>query len=565
MIAKKQNKDRETQIKEIVTDAKTRNDFRGSIKTTPEYRKPSFTGKIINLKDIRITYNPEYKEKNKEDFEHTIDAVVEHEIVHKQDGKGRGCPKKEDYDIEKVLIPMSKVLKNNGIPNVPFGSQGHTVYSFFANMFQDFVVNNIGTENRGSEGFFALYDDMAEHTGLTELFEAFIKLQAMTFPEKKGVSRLLKHFKQPKKANETYKKYLERTNLMKLEKKERVKYLSNPENWPFLSEIFAEEYSKLLDLKELSKSWFPLFGGNDFQKLDDENVQMEIAIKAYKASHEEFIPPPFMDNNLALLAVYRQLAKEINIKVESTSVETRRPVTYVAKRKFDFEKDSLEKLTYGIDNKGKIKAQTGKHPLLVTSRYQVSAGHFPEVRIGLFDCSGSTQESINGKKGKVMNPWSSENKRWTDTSIYHQELKCAFGLWELFRRKGTLKKSNSRLGVFSNTTRLAKNLEESERMALQPEFRGTAIQESYLDEFFAGRNSLLYTISDGEVTNWPRIKDKFIERAKKHNYFHLQIGRETPMYLDLKEAGLTAILDDGTKADQILIDLTLKNVYGGKK
>ena len=144
-----------------------------------------------------------------------------------------------------------------------------------------------------------------------------------------------------------------------------------------------------------------------------------------------------------------------------------------------------------------------------------------------------------------MNPWADEERQWRDTSIYHQELLCEFGLYELFRRRGTLREANVRSGVFSTSTRMGKNLRESEKLSLEPEFGGTIFDNSSLDDLFKGRGSLVYTISDGEIENWETIyktdshgkmekdkdgnpivlgqgvKERFIEGAKKHNYFHL--------------------------------------------
>jgi len=163
-----------------------------------------------------------------------------------------------------------------------------------------------------------------------------------------------------------------------------------------------------------------------------------------------------------------------------------------------------------------------------------------------------------------MNPWAKEDMQWKDTSIYHQELMCFFGLCELFRRKGTLKNSNVKLGVFSTNTRLAKNLSESERYALQPSFQGTKFDKDTLSKIFQGRNCLVYTISDGEISNWNSIKDYVITQAKNHHYFHLQIGGESQMYKDIKKAGLKTILDDGQNSPSILIDLTQREFYAEK-
>jgi len=555
------------EAEKIIRASKMRNRFKGSIKANPTNQKPCFSGKNERLKNVTIEYNPDYplhKTPYEDSFGSVLEAVVEHEITHKDDANGRGCPKNEELDLNNILIPISRVLKNKGFPNIPFGTQGHTLYTYYANLFEDFVVNNIVSDNNGSKGIFLLYDDFAQHSGkFNELFEGFMKLQAMTFPQKQGTSLMLRHFEQSEKAREAVKNYLSRTGIKDVPIKQRVNFLENSDNWKNLSEIFADEFSKLIDLKNLAYFYFPLFAGNDFSRLNEEEIQMELALKAYGEKGGKFEPPPFLEDNLVLLSLYKRLAKNIEIKVESYSIETEMPVSHVSKRRFDFQNDSVENLEFGVNEKGEIEAQIGKYPLNIKSRYQISVGSFPEVRIGLLDCSGSTQCSINGKQGKIMNPWAQEEHQWTDTSIYHHELMCFFGLCELFRRRGTLRNSNVRLGVFSNKTRIAKDLSESEKLALQPSFGGTRFDETAM-EIFKGRGSLVYTISDGEVENWSSKKDKYIEGAKRHHYFHLQIGRESQMYKDLKAEGLNAILDNGQDSAQILVDLTQNQVYKTK-
>lgn len=563
--------DNKTIANGIITKTKTRNRFRGDIKSSVSHKTPCFSG-LNDLKgNVQVGYNPDYplhQVSYKNAFSSALEAVVEHEITHEEDRNGNGCPKIEQLSIDHILIPVSKVLKKKGIPNVPIGSQGHTTYSYFGNLFTDFVVNNIGSRNIGSRGYFLLYDDQAQYSGgLGELFEGFTKLQAMTFPKKEGVSLLIKHFKQTEKPKEAVKNFLARTHLMDMQKDERVNYLADSKNWKELSTVFADEFSKLLDLKNLQACYFPVFGGNDFLGLDNEETQMDIVLRAYQSSEGAFEPPEFMDENLALLALYRQFARKIEMKVNSHSFETERPVAHVSRRPFDFQKDTLDRLEFGVNHKGRLEAQIGKYPLNVKSRYQVTAGTFPEIRFGLVDCSSSTQESLTGQTGRVMNPWAPQERQWTDASIYHYEIGQAFGLLELFRRRGTLKSANVKVGVFSDSARIGSDLGESEKILLRPDFRGTSLSKNTIRVMFEGRDSLVYTISDGGINNWSKIRDEFIEGAKKHNYFHLQVSRrgETlpKMYDELKEAGLTAVHDDGSDS-RILIDLTQNQIYGAK-
>ena len=577
-------------VEKIVSEVRARNNFRGKISIKEKYDKPCFSGVIKKLENIESTYNPDYplhdigpgysREKS---FNSAFESVLEHEVTHKKDGKGRGFPQTEDYDLEKVLIPVANVLKSKGLPNVACGHQGHTLYTYFANLVSDFGVNNIVCDNRGSEGLFLVYNDMLNSSGkLGDLFEGFLKLQARTFSKKKGVSKIIPYFTHNEKPKKAVQNFLSRTKLMEILPEKRADYLANPENYEKISSIFAEEFSELVDAQDLQACFFPVFGGNDFARLNDEEVQMKIAIKAYGKEGSEFKPPVFMDDNLALLSVYKMLAKDIEMKVESHSIETERPVSYVSRRKFDIEKDNVEKMRIGINSPGKLEMQVGKYPLKVRSRYQISAGNFPEIRVGLVDCSDSTRREINGKKGKIMNSWAQTNMQWTDSSIYHYELKNAFGLFELFRRKGTLRRSNTRAGVFSDESRMGIDLSESERLLLQPSFSGTQLDKETIDELFQGRNCLVYLMSDGEIANkddWVteyrkdsgriieqkvKLIDYFVQKAEGHHVFYLHVGEpnETSNYLDSR--GIKVVYDDGTNSN-VLVDLTRKEIYGEMK
>jgi len=556
--------------KEIVS--KARAEFNGEINSKEISSVPCFEGvnSGTNCDNILVGYNPSYPlhvlpEYLKENaFYNAFNAITDHEKRHKLD-----CPKNYKIDLNEILIPCAKTLKSKGFPNIPFGTQGHTLYTYFANLFSDLVVNTKSASEIGSKGHFLYYDDDITNTGgkTGKLFEAFLKTQTYLFPDKTGFMQIAKHFDFNLESEKAVKNFLERTGLKKLNKLERVRELTKQENWKNISSIFTEEFSNLLDKNNLNSFYFPLPAGNDMVWVNDEDIQGEICIESYESgkSSGKFQAPEFMDDNSALLSVYKQIAKTIDFRTKSHSVETSRPVSYAGKRKFDFEKDNLEKMVYDINTNGKLEMQIGKHPLNVKSRYQISAGEFPEIRVGLIDCSGSTKNSLTGETGVVMNPWANEKKQWTDTSIYHWELRHFIGLCELFKRKGTLKSSNVRLGLFSDTTRLAENLEESEKLALTPSFGSTYLNENYLEKFFEGEGSLCYLETDGEIGNWDSLKNYFIENTKKHHFVFLQYGEKSQAYKDVKKAGLkTLLIDKNTikNSDKLLVDFTLKEFYG---
>ena len=105
-----------------------RNKFTGSVSVKEKYQKPSFSGCIKDLKDVFIEYSPEY---DKNELHVPLEALLEHEITHKNNGKGKGCPKSKEDELENILIPISTALKSKGFKNIPFGNQGHTLYKCF--------------------------------------------------------------------------------------------------------------------------------------------------------------------------------------------------------------------------------------------------------------------------------------------------------------------------------------------------------------------------------------------------------------------------------------------------
>ncbi len=587
----KENKERnKRKIEEIIKAEQDGNRFKGNIEHHEVSSRPAFSGVIRDLMDITLLINPnfpvdnlKYPIKEEDAFDATVIVLVGHEITHKEDKNGEGCPKNDNLEKEEILIPVSKVLESKGLPNVHFGNQGHTLYTYFANMFEDVVVNLLNVRRlKDSRGMFLLYNEMGESSPgkFSPLFEAFVKLQAYLSPEKRGLSLVRRHFTFNKDAHKAFKNFIQKTGLSDLE--DRVSHLSASKNWKSLSTIFAEEFSKLVDMNNLQLAFFPLIGGNDLARYNNEELQQELAFKYYQRSKQGskgvYVPPEFIPQNLSLLALYKKLAKNIFMRVKSRSEKVQMPVAYASKKKFEIRTDQIENMAYGLNREGKLEMQVKKDPIMVESGYQVSHSNINEIKVGLIDSSDSTRSPITeeANEGVIINPWAQEEKQWTDNSVYHHELLCFFGLLELFRREGILKRSNTKLISISSGTRCAGDLGEAERLALNPEFGGTTLSIKSIDALFSGRGSLVYTMSDGFIGNWyskirapeksedpnriPLIKDYFIKKARDHTFFHLQFGKESNMSVDLKEAGLIVVYDKGEKTPEFLIDLTQKTI-----
>ncbi|MEK6848471.1 MAG: hypothetical protein AABX65_02470 [Nanoarchaeota archaeon] len=359
MAKKTQNKQERNKdsLKEIVDKERAKTRFTGDVKIEEKSSRPSFDGIIYRFQNVSLKVNCSYPRSvlrhdisDGEAFDSASEHLIGHEILHKGNEKGEGCPKNEDLEMRTILIPISKVLASKGIPNIPFGSQGHTLYTYFTNLFEDVGVNVLKARDAGSVlGFSCLYDEMAGEKKVNPMYEAFIKIQALLAPRKnlRGISLLKKHFHNDKKTNKAVRNFMSRSGFDKIE--DKAGYFSNEANWEKLSTIFAEELSDLLDKQDLQSSFFILLGGNDLARYNDPLVQEGLSIKAYnsakKGGQGVFTPPLFIPNNLSLLALYRKLAKNIQVKTASHSEKVEMPVAYIDKRKFDLRKDTLEQLT----------------------------------------------------------------------------------------------------------------------------------------------------------------------------------------------------------------------------
>ena len=184
--------------------------------------------------------------------------------------------------------------------------------------------------------------------------------------------------------------------------------------------------------------------------------------------------------------------------------------------------------------KGDLELRKKRFHEDIPIEYKINPKGFPELRFCLLDTSSSMALSPDndGNIGKT------NIITWGDNSKYHYALLAWYGLLEYLKQNYLLKQTGISLGNFSNKTILGKGLHEAKEIALNPQWGGTVLDLKKVKEIFEGNKMLLFTISDGEIGNWPSIKSSFIENVKKHHYFHLQIGIRNDMSDDLEKEGL---------------------------
>lgn len=555
-------------LQSIIDEETARGNFRGKVQV--EYSS-HFSGMIENFDNpqINLEIDSAYDPSNLPEI---VRSLFRHEINHKGYAELPGCPNNFPAHIS-ILEEVSNVLANAGYPNVPV-SKTHTLYTYMANMFTDFVDNSQLGRRRNHFGMWLLYEEDLSKSKVSPLFDAFIRLQEYSYGNKHSKSLLRPYHTDDEKVITAVREFIQDSNLSRnlpeKDKKLLDEVLFDPSAWAELARIFTEKMLPLIEKEKLSSkeyinvTFLPLESKLFPSELDNPEIQMDLAFKAYAKGSSTFEPPKFLDPQLSLLRLYQRLAKNLEIKALSATSSVSMPVCRYGIRPFDIERDQLSDVFLDFD--GRLRLKVRPHAVEMPFDYYDSIVSFPDIQFALLDTSSSTQKNLDAKSNpKIINPWSPQNLQWTDDSIYHYELLAWFGLLEYLRKQGILKTNSVKLLNFSSSQTYASNLHEAQELALSPKFGGTTLTN--IASIFGSPHpkKLMFTLTDGEVSKWSDIKDDFIQRAKGQYYFHFQIGDSTPMSSDLEEANIPVFYDDGRNLGKMIIDLTRPFVNRRKK
>ncbi|MDD5133045.1 MAG: hypothetical protein PHD81_03060 [Candidatus Nanoarchaeia archaeon] len=547
--------------------------FQGTLKIKEINKKPNFAGQIDarHLHDIKIEYNPEFEEKNPGKTVRVVKDIARHEVNHNCFYGFNGCPRTLENHVESIFEPISEVLFEKGYTK-------HDVH-YIANALEDTILHADLSKGFSLDGIKEFFKDVAENIEgkkFTPYFEAHTKLNLYLWGNKKQKKELQKYFTHDKKVKEVLQNFLKETGIADLEGRMEMRdFLNDKENWKKISKIYAKEFSKLMQPgyampmfdnsgegtkgKEKSKEDSDEPEGNQFDREMESPEYQEVRVK--KAYTEDSGVPKWIDTFKALDLLYQNIAKKLKIKVETFTQQSSMPIHRYGIRSFDPEKDDLKNVSFGFDDKGKLELKKKRYHEDIPLNYKVNPKGFPEIRFCLLDTSGSmawdTNNGHNVGKTSVI--------PWGDQSKYHYALLGWYGLLEYLKQNHLLKQQSINLANFSSQTHMKQGLEESKRLALNPQFGGTKIDLDEIKYLFKNKGMLIFTISDGEIENWDGIKNDFIKYAKQHYYFHLQIGNENSITKEMKENGLyVECIKNAEDLSTKVINLT-DNLYRGKK
>lgn len=582
------------QVEETARKELAKGRFDGSLNVQEFYEEPCFSAGIDaeRLEDIALSFNPEYEKEKPGKIRTVVRDIIRHEINHKAYGGFNGCPRNLENHVELIVEPIAKVL----VAKDYAPSDIH----YIANVFEDTILQIDLSREFALDGQIGFWDDVGRHTvseakiknpkqKFSGFYEAHVRLNLYLWGNKRGKKELRNYFQHKNEVNEAIQNFLERTGISELRQKVLIngreveikdrqairEFLNDEKHWPRIAEIYAEEFSKLMQpgyalplinhsgkgtkgktSEKTSKRKEPC-EGNPFDKaMYGSEFKKRRMRKAYE--NDEGIPL-WIDSFEALDLVYQNLAQRLNIKVETFTKQTSMPIYYYGIRPFDPDKDNLKQVTFGFDDKGRVELKKKRWHEDMPLEYKIKPSGFPEVRFCLLDTSASMKANPQGGdyigRTRIL--------PWGDNSKYHYGLLAWYGLLEYLRQNHLLKKTSISLANFSDKTLFGEGLDEAKKIALKPQFGWTHIDVNKIKKVYKNRGALVFTISDGEIQNWDEIKDAFIRGVKKHHYFHLQIGHNNETTEDLEKNGLhVEYIENARDLATKVIDLTDK-LYRG--
>ena len=548
------------EVEETVRRELSLGGYQGSYTISEHAGQPNFNAGVDmkTLSEMQLAYNPAYEKKHPSKTVIVMSDIPKHEINHKEYRGLKGCPRNLENHVALIAEPISKVITPKG-----YGSQD---IHYVANALEDTILHSDLGRKFKLEGITAFFEDIGDSSPnkkYTQFYEAHARFNAMLFGKKNDKKVLQKYFTNDKKARDEILKVLndffEEVGInelkydlegKKVRDKEKIRaFLNDETNWPKISTVYAKHFSKLM--KPAYAMSLPNHSGKGTKGKEDDKPQKSEPTegnefdkamekpeykkqRVQRAYSEDTGVPSWMKSYEALDMLYQTLAQRLDIKVQTFTQEMQKPIFYYGTRPIDPERDNLKHIGVGFNDLGQIEIKKKRWHENLAIPYKHHPEGFPKARFCLIDTSSSMKDDINngnriGKQSIIP---------WGDQSKYHFALLGWYGFLEYLKQNHLLSQTGVSIANISDKTLIADGLEAAKKLALTPQFGWTIIDRNKVGRIFEGRGNLVFTISDGGINNWDEVKDSFIAGAKKHHYFHLQIGGETPTSKDLLAANL---------------------------
>ncbi|MFH0752631.1 MAG: hypothetical protein V1914_03480 [archaeon] len=577
--------------------------------------------------------------KNKA-LESILSDTLSHEIGHRGAKSNKGCPETADKYTEQFIEPIQETTQ----------TEDKQTIHHLANCLTDIIDNTLIKKTGGSglTNFTGMYMFFHEQAKLSEgkfskLYEAHVRLNIF-FNGDKTCEKLLKSsFTYDDKINKAIQNFLQKTgisdmkttiytNATPIEAKDREKirnYLENEENWKTISQIYAEEMSKLLDEppkeklfgastdpsegessreqadgkegessgeqadgkkgKDESSGDKPEEEGKDsdsekkdreqgtyfldedkFQKGDgfgEELNKKETQKKAIRRGLKAGKNPGWMTNFEYMVGLYEILASDKTFELTPPEMQSKTyPLIDLTQRTFEFENDQASDLL-------------GMHFDEDEKDLELSVGSYKhnvtaKVKKDMTNCpefifglldTSSSMLCQMPRGPEVEKTVNPKGKVQWNFNSKYHVSLVAYFMAVQRFNELGIFESDVHFANFSYETLVNQGLKRSLYNALHPQFGGTQINMRKVEELMTKRGTLIFTISDGEIGNDSQLLEKILEISEYNPYFHIQMGEHSGYSRGLLRNGLHV---KQVMSEQDLYEFVLDmtdEVYGGKR
>ncbi len=464
------------------------------------------------------------KKRISKPLEKMCEDILYHECGHWElpRSSGKGCPYDETYR-DAILESVTKIL----------GKKGKEAYAdHVSNAFEDVLVNlncRLHTDHAGQILFWN--EQGMTHGKYTKFYDAFVRLN-LALGGNKADKRLLKRwYTNDKTVQKAVNDVLTNWGVQKGKVSEKVEQLYQKKRWEKMAEQFATIMEPLLDKKE-EHLLHAMIGEDAFdKKMKSPDGQEKVAHNRYKAGRG---PAQNRDSYEQLDALYRSLAREIPVEIDTFTHGYRFPIAPYGREAYDPEAHDIftRKTTVGINEDGSVGLMVNRGWIETEQVYKHNIKKFPNFRLAVIDSSGSMELAPNNTENvgnKAFIPWG-------DKSKYHYALLGYYGIERYLQQQHIAPYVDAGVVNFSSET-IAGSGQEAHKVLLTPQWGVTTLDINKLKERVKEETFLL-TLSDGAIGNWESIKDDYKTLAQQCSTAHIQIGGKNQFSEDLESWGV---------------------------
>ncbi|RME54103.1 hypothetical protein D6777_04790 [Candidatus Woesearchaeota archaeon] len=272
-------------------------------------------------------------------------------------------------------------------------------------------------------------------------------------------------------------------------------------------------------------------------ELNRKDTKRDI-IRSYFGGSEAGTMPGWMENFEYLENLYELLASDKVFELVMPPTEAKTfPIINIGEKSFDYEENSVSDIVGVGFNGSSLDLLVARYKYEISVKATDGYDDKPDFAFCMLDTSGSMLEPMpeGPPLGDVVNP--KGTVQWRYNSRYHVALIGYFIIEQRFKDLG-IAGSDLAFANFSESTLCAEGYQDSRRLALSPQRGGTFINLELIEEYVERTNSIILTISDGDIANADIVAQKLLEVNENNYCIHIQIGEPTQFSEYIRQGGV---------------------------